>query len=128
METFYFILAVPVLWALFMRLKFKATITWLEMGAQILVVSIVLGIVWMAGSWSQTHDTEIWNGQVTKKTRDHGHYVRSYDCNCYQSCSGSGDTRSCHQVCQTCYEDHYTVDWFLISTIGKIRLKYSDST
>jgi hypothetical protein len=128
METFYFILAVPVLWALFMRLKFKATITWLEMGAQILVVSIVLGIVWMAGSWSQTHDTEIWNGQVTKKTRDHGHYVRSYDCRCYQSCSGSGDSRSCHEVCSTCYEDHYTVDWFLSSTIGKIRLKYRDST
>jgi hypothetical protein len=128
METFYLILFVPAVVALFARLKFKASITWPETGVQILVISIVLGIVWMAGSWSQTADTEIWNGQVTKKTRDHGHYVRSYDCNCYQSCSGSGDSRSCHQVCQTCYEDHYTVDWFLSSTIGKIRLKYRDST
>ena len=128
METFYLILLVPVLVALIARLKFKASITWPETAVQILVSCAVLGLVWLAGSYSQTHDTEIWNGEVTKKTRHHDSYVRSYDCNCYQSCSGSGDNRSCHEVCSTCYEDHYTVDWFLSSTIGKIRLKDLDST
>lgn len=128
METFYLIILVPIVVALIARLVFKASITWPETGVQVLSITIILGIVWAAGSWSQTADTEIWNGQVTKKTRHHDSYVRSYDCRCYQSCSGSGDSRSCHEVCSTCYEDHYTVDWFLSSTIGKIRLKYRDST
>ena len=62
METFYLILLVPVIVALFVRLKFKMTITWAETAAQIGIVSLILGLVWLAGSWSQTHDTEIWNG------------------------------------------------------------------
>ena len=128
METFYLILLVPVVVALIARLAFKASITWPETGIQILSVSIILGIVWAAGSWSQTHDTEIWNGEVTKKTREHDQYTESYKCRCHQSCSGSGDSRSCHEVCSTCYREHYTVDWFLDSTIGTIRLQKLDRT
>ena len=128
METFYLILAVPIVWALFMRLKFKATITWLEMGAQIFIASLVLTAVWFAGSYSQTFDTEIWNGEVTKKTRHEDTYMESYQCNCRTECSGSGDSRSCSTVCDTCWRKHWTVEWYLSSTIGKIRLDYIDRT
>ena len=128
METFYLILLVPVVVALIARLVFKTSITWPETAVQIAVSCLVLSIVWFAGSYSQTHDTEIWNGEVTNKTRHHDDYVRSYSCRCRQSCSGSGDSRSCHEVCDTCYEDHYTVEWYLDTTIGKVRLKYRDST
>lgn len=127
METFYLILLVPVIVALIARLKFKITITWIETGVQILLVSVILTGVWFAGTYSQTHDTEIWNGEVAAKVRNHGHYIRTYQCNCYTTCSGSGSNQSCTQHCSTCYEDHYTVDWFLKSNIGKIRLKYRDS-
>ena len=128
METFYLIILVPVVWALFVRWKFQASITWLEMGAQMFIAFVVLGIVWAAGSYSQTHDTEIWNGEVTAKVREHDQYTESYKCRCHQSCSGSGDSRSCHEVCSTCYREHYTVDWFLKSTIGNIRLQKLDRT
>jgi len=120
-ETFYLIILVPAVVALIARWKFKATITWPETGLQILVSSAILGLVWMAGSWSQTHDTEIWNGAVTSKHRDHDSYIRSYSCNC--STDSDGNTS-----CQTCYETHYTVDWYLKSTVGHIRIKHLDST
>jgi len=127
METFYLILLVPVIIALIARLKFKVSITWPETAVQILVSCAVLGLVWLAGSFSQTHDTEIWNGEVLSKHRDQDYWLETYKCRCYQSCSGSGDNRSCHEVCSTCYRDHYTVDWYLKSNIdNKIRLKYLD--
>jgi len=125
METFYLILLVPVIVALIVRLKFKMTITWAETAAQIGIVSLVLGLVWLAGSWSQTHDTEIWNGEVTSKHRDHGTYIESYQCNCRSVSCGKDCSTT---VCQTCFRTHYTVDWYLKSTIGKIRLQYFDRT
>lgn len=128
METFYLILLVPVVVALIARLVFKASITWPETAAQIVIVSLILTAVWFAGNYAQTHDTEIWNGEVAAKIRHHGQYTESYQCRCRTSCSGSGSNRSCHQVCSTCYREHYTVDWFLKSNIGKIRLKYRDTT
>jgi hypothetical protein len=121
METFYLILFVPAVVALIARLVFKTSITWLETGAQILGISVILGIVWAAGSWSQTHDTEIWNGQITSKHRDHDTYEQAYDCFCTTDSDGN-------ESCSTCYETHYTVDWYLKSTIGNIRIDYEDST
>jgi len=126
METFYLILVVPVIIALIARLVFKLSITWPETAAQILIATIILSVVWLAGSYAQTHDTEIWNGEVAAKVRHHDQYTESYRCRCHQSCSGSGNNRSCHEVCSTCYREHYTVDWFLKSNIGKIRLQYFD--
>lgn len=82
------------------------------------------------GKGLQTSDTEILNGQVTGKTREHGHYLRSYECNCTTntSCSGTGSSRSCSttRTCQTCYEDRYTVKWDCQSTIGEFRIDSLD--
>jgi len=121
METYYLILLVPVIIALIARLKFKVSITWPETAAQIAIMSLVLSIVWLAGSWSQTHDTEIWNGEITSKHRDHDTYEQAYDCFCTTDSDG-------YESCSTCYETHYTVDWYLKSTIGNIRIDYKDST
>jgi len=121
METFYLILLVPALIALIARLVFKVSITWLETAAQIGIASLILAAVWFAGSYAQTHDTEIWNGEVTSKHRDHGTYEQAYDCFCTTDEDG-------YQSCQTCYETHYTVDWYLKTTIDKIRIDYEDST
>jgi hypothetical protein len=87
---------------------------------------VITGLVFLASYGSAVHDTEIWNGQVTGKQRVHGHYLRSYSCNCRQVCSGSGNNRSCSTVCDTCYEDRYTVDWSCNTTIGKFTIEHYD--
>ena len=79
---------------------------------------------------SATADTELINGEIVDKTREHGSYQRSYDCNCRKvsSCSGSGKNRSCSTStkCDTCYEDRYTVKWRAISTVGTFTIDSLD--
>lgn len=128
METFMLIALVPVIWAILARLVFKASFTWLETGAQIVAVCVITGIVTAAGMYGQTADFEVWNGQVTDKKREHGSYVESYSCNCRSVSSGSGKNKTTSTVCDTCYRDHYTVEWYLKSTIGNIRIDYLDRT
>jgi hypothetical protein len=128
MENFFLLMLIPVIWALVARLVLKATISWKEMGLQILASVVVVGVVYGAGTYNQTADFEVWNGKITKKVREHGSYVRTYQCNCYTTCTGSGTSQSCTQHCSTCFEDHYTVDWFVKSTIGDIGIKSLDRT
>jgi hypothetical protein len=128
MENFFLLLLIPVIWALIARLIFKTTITWKEMGLQILASIVVVGVVYGAGMYNQTADFEVWNGKITEKVREHGSYIRSYRCNCVTTCTGSGNSRTCSETCQTCYENHYTVDWFVKSTIGNIGIKSLDRT
>jgi hypothetical protein len=128
METFYLLLLIPIIWAFVAKRLLHTTISWREMGLQVLASSAIVAGVFFTGKYSQTHDVEIWNGQIESKHRDHGHYIESYECNCYESCSGTGANRTCHRVCQTCYRDHYTVKWYLNTTIGEIGLQYLDRT
>jgi hypothetical protein len=121
-EAFFLILLIPVVLAFIGRRLFKTTITWEEMALQLVVVVALVTGLWFAGTYSQTADFEIWNGQVISKHRDHGHYLQSYQCNCRTTCNGE----SCSTTCDTCYEDRYTVDWYLKTTIGKIQLDYLD--
>lgn len=79
----------------------------LQLGVQVLLVGMCVGVMY----WSNTTDNEIWNGRITNKKREEVSCRHSYQCYCYESCSGSGKNRSCHQVCQTCYEHSYDVDW-----------------
>jgi hypothetical protein len=128
METFYLLIFIPIIIAAVAKVYFKHTFTWPEVAAQCLGITVILTGIWFAGNMSQTADTEIWNGSIVEKKREHGKYVRTYQCNCYQTCSGSGNTRTCTRHCQTCYENHYTVEWYMNTTIGKIRLAYLDRT
>ena len=101
-------------------------------GAYVVGSAIIVSTAFFVSKGSATADTEIWNGQVTAKQRLHGDYRRPYDCNCRseQSCSGSGKDRSCttRRVCQTCYEDRYTVTWNCDTTVGKFTIKHLDTT
>lgn len=126
METFFLLLAIPIIWALIAKRIFHTTISWREMGLQMLASSAIVTVVFFTGKYSMTADFEVWNGEIVSKHREHGHYVESYQCNCTTVCSGTGSNQTCHQVCQTCFRDHYTVDWFVKTTIGTIRLEYVD--
>ena len=86
----------------------------LQVGAQTLVVGMSVGLIFM----SNVRDTEILNGHVTKKSREKVSCSHSYRCNCVKSCSGTGSSRTCTEICSTCYEHSYDVSWFVYSSIG----------
>jgi len=122
------ILFVPLMWLLFAKFKWRTTINFKELAVSMaIVVAIVVGTIEL-GKYGQTVDYELWNGKVVSKEVDDGHYTRSYDCNCTQSCSGSGSNRSCTETCQTCYEDHYTRSYDGLTTVGGIIFDSIDST
>lgn len=126
METFYLLLGVPVVLALIARNIFKHTISWGEMGLQMFMSCAILSIVWGLGTFRSISDTEIINGEIIKKNRSHGFYTVPYSCNCYSTCSGIGSNKTCSQHCSVCYQDHYTVNWYIETNIGDIGLDYAD--
>ena len=94
----------------------------------LVVSAIIMASAFYLAKGTKTADVEVWNGCVTSKEREHGSYVRTYECNCREVCSGSGQQRSCHRVCQTCYEHHYTVTWNVFTTIGTFVIDHKDWT
>jgi hypothetical protein len=120
METFFLLLLIPVIITAIARLKFAHVISWPEVGTQIVAVSLVLAGVWFAGTYSKTHDFEVWNGEVTGKQREHSSYQESYECMCTTDSKGN-------RSCSTCWRTIYTVKWYLETTIGDIHLAYDES-
>lgn len=99
--------------------------TWYEPIISLMIGAVLTAGAYSMGVYSQTADVEIWNGQVAGKTREHGSYVRSYSCNCVTTTDSKGQSTT---TCQTCTEDHYTVDWNCQSTIGAIKIAALDET
>lgn len=85
------------------------------------VSGLLFAVAINAGKAAKMADTEIWNGQITGKDREHGHYLRPYSCNCRTDSKG-------HSSCATCYENRYTVTWTFKSTIGDIQVDHLDSS
>lgn len=67
---------------------------------------------------ANTSDIEIINGKVISKDRNEVWCEHSYRCRCREVCSGSGEDRSCHEECDTCYEHSYDVDWNLHTDVN----------
>lgn len=63
-------------------------------------------------------DYNIISGQVTEKQKTRVSCEHDYECNCRTECSGSGESKSCSRVCDTCYEHSNDWDWDVHSTIG----------
>jgi hypothetical protein len=103
-------------------------ITLPEIGCTTIVAVLLTSVVYFLGIAGKTHDVEIWNGEITGKERVHDTYEEAYSCNCRQTCSGSGNNRSCSQTCDTCYRTHYTVHWNAASTIGEFGIDSKDWT
>ncbi len=75
------------------------------------IQALVAGIAVTLCYYSTFHDTEVWNGYVTKKFQDTVSCEHSYNCNCRQTCSGSGKDQRCSETCDTCYEHSHDYDW-----------------
>lgn len=102
------------------------------LGGFLVSMLIIAGAVGASVGY-QTADTEIWNGEVVSKDRIHGSYVESYDCNCrdvteyYTDHEGKRKSRSVRK-CDTCYRDHFTVEWTCQTTLGNYRIAKEDWT
>lgn len=97
----------------------------ISFGANLLVAVISLAI--FAGyAHNKMSDVEILNGIVTGKQQVRVSCEHSYSCNCRQSCSGSGNSRTCSQVCDTCYEHSNDWDWDVHSSVGTFTINRVD--
>lgn len=115
MFNFLILMIAPVLIALLTLLLFMKRILWWEVALQIGVVGLVLGIGLFIAYEAPTADTEVWNGQVTDKTREVVSCRHSYQCNCV--CVSRDKNGSCtSEVCQTCYEHEFDVDWNIFAS------------
>lgn len=112
-------LIIPTLVALGFLVFGGKKVTILEFGAQMLVQIVLMAGIAGIQSCQNTSDTETWNGRVTSKAKERVSCSHSYSCNCHTSCSGSGKNRSCHTVCQTCYEHFYDIDWAVYTSLDE---------
>lgn len=119
-------LIIPTIVALGFFLMGGKKVTLYEFIGQMLLQLIVMSCVAYGISRMNTDDVEILNGVVTNKDKVRVHCRHSYKCNCYESCSGSGKDRSCHEVCSTCYDHSYDFDWEVKSTIGTFDINTID--
>lgn len=132
MEFLLILLAFPIIWPFIAKKIWHDEISWPEVGINISGVAILVTAVWFFGQFNVLSDTEIWNGEIISKHREHGSWIETYQCNCYQSCSGTGSSRSCSTICSTCTRTHYTAEWFAKVDFGgapyHLRLDYLDTT
>jgi hypothetical protein len=94
-------------------------------GGGLLISALIITAAFYMGKGIKTGDTEIWNGEVTGKDRIHDSYTRTYQCNCTSSTDSKGHRT---ESCQTCTEDHYTVEWLVRSNIGSFQIDKLDET
>lgn len=127
MTTLALLLVFPLAWPFVAKLIWKHEITLPELGLNILIGALVVTAGWAMGRYLETYDVEILNGQVTGKYSKRVSCEHSYSCNCTQVCSGSGDKRTCSQVCQRCFHHDYDVDWVLNTTLGSIKISRVNS-
>lgn len=91
-----------------------------ESGCIVLAQLVVAGSSALIVSCANTHDTEVWNGVVSSKRQVWVSCTHSYQCNCHQTCTGSGKNRSCTTTCDTCYEHSNDWDWNVYTSNGEV--------
>lgn len=85
-------------------------------------------VVYGVGRYAAMADIEMLNGQVLNKEREHDRYEQSYSCRCKQVCTKTNGHQSCYEKCDTCYETHYTVKWYVETSLHPITIDSRDST
>lgn len=107
---------VPVIVGLVFFIFFEKEITLKEFCIQMVIQAIVAGASAGILYYKNVDDHEVWNGTVLKKAREQVSCEHSYSCNCVQVSCGKDCTT---EVCSTCYEHNYDVDWAVYTTNGE---------
>lgn len=126
MEMIFLIIAVPLLAPWIFKICWPHEMTWLEMTIASVSGIVIAIIVYVCGMVGQTHDVEIWNGQVTGKSRVHDTYEESYSCNPHTVTSGFGKNQTTSTEYDTCWRTHYTVTWTSKTDLGNYTVKKLD--
>lgn len=87
-----------------------------------LLSSLVFCTVFVFYGMSQTSDYYLVTGNVQSKQQQRVSCSHSYQCNCRDVCSGSGDSRTCTRVCDTCYEHSHDYDWVVRTSVGNLTI------
>lgn len=124
--AFLLILAAPVLVAIGTYIFGKHRVTWHELLAHVAVCALVAGVSVAVVYHRNTTDVETWNGYVQGKQRNTVMCQHSYSCRCREECSGTGKSRSCRRVCDTCYEHTVDYDWDVYTTVGRVTIHRID--
>lgn len=112
------------------KLYFRETICPKEMVAQCVVAVVMAAFATGLAYFTLTrgsYETNLIHGEVFEKWHARVSCSHSYSCPpcrqvCTTSTSGTGKnaktTRSCREVCSTCYDHDYDVDWRVKTTFG----------
>lgn len=122
----FLIVLIPLLVTGLAKVVLKKTINWQEWAISFTIAAAIGLAIFYSGRFSEAADVEVWNGQVVGKQRERVSCEHSYECNCTQSCSGSGTKRSCTTTCQTCYEHAYDIDWRVATSAGDFTVSRID--
>ena len=111
--VFFTLLVIPIVIIMaFLWIFGRNQYTWQEalivLGFGVFVAASAAGINACNG---KQRDYQYVNGKVIEKKRERVSCEHSYECNCYNSCSGSGSNQTCTRICSTCYEHSYDIDW-----------------
>lgn len=119
MDAWLLLLFFPLIWPFIAKMIWSKKITWVEMGANISIVVLVVSALYGIARFSSTSDTEIWNGEVTGKEKLRVSCSHSYPCHCRQvSCGKNCSTMEC----DTCYLHAYDIDWRVYTNIGDFNI------
>lgn len=108
---FLMLFALPVVIGLVSLFAFKNKLTLVEFFVMEGAVAILLAFGIGIAMWTSTSDTEIISGQILQKKSERVSCSHSYQCHCRTETSGSGKNQTTYEVCDTCYEHSYDVDW-----------------
>lgn len=121
------IFLVPLLVPLIAKNYWKTKINWHEFGINVVIVLATGGLLLALANIGQTVDSEIWNGQVTGKSKVRVSCSHSYSCPpCVKSCSGSGSNKTCTETCSTCYDHSNDWDWDVYTNISTVSINRID--
>ena len=128
------VLLVPLAIPFIARFVYHTTIDWREVGITTVVVFLVGIVVINLGSFNETADTELWNGQVTQTYNERyqcgvqSGCRHSYSCNCRRVISGfdsKGNARYT-TICDTCWDYDWEQNWYVDTNIGRFEISRVD--
>jgi hypothetical protein len=118
MTPLFLLMLFPLLVIIAMKIWRSEQFSWLEAGTQLVLSIICIVGLYQGGRYLEMTSVEYWTGTIQSKTHEDDWYQTSY-------CCATDDKGNCTS---TCYTDHYTRDWFLKTTVGRITTSNIDTT
>lgn len=111
-ELFFYSLAASVCWIIVVSIWMRKFFHMETLIHAIVAVGVALTFS-LFGLKLGKHDVALYTSYVESKYKEKVDCDHSYVCNCRETCTGSGTSRSCSTTCDTCYEHSYDMAWRL---------------